>query len=74
MEPHNRYLQAQNLMNIPTYILFVVAPLNLVLNWLLVSRPSIRSVSELTLCRFGVRMRSDWASLVVRWALLLATP
>ena len=31
-----RYLQAQGLMKIPTYVLFLVAPLNLVFNYLLV--------------------------------------
>ncbi|WVQ80696.1 hypothetical protein IAT38_002801 [Cryptococcus sp. DSM 104549] len=34
-----KYLQAQNLMHVPTYTLFLVAPLNLVLNWLLVWGP-----------------------------------
>ena len=32
-----RYLQAQNLMTIPTYISFIVAPVNIGLNLLLVS-------------------------------------
>lgn len=31
-----RYLQAQGLMHIPTYVLFIVSPLNLVFNYLLV--------------------------------------
>ncbi|RSH91040.1 hypothetical protein EHS25_010216 [Saitozyma podzolica] len=34
-----KYLQSQNLMHVPTYILFIVAPLNLVFNWLLVWGP-----------------------------------
>ncbi|WVQ73147.1 hypothetical protein IAR50_002711 [Cryptococcus sp. DSM 104548] len=34
-----KYLQAQNLMHVPTYTLFFVAPLNLFLNWLLVWGP-----------------------------------
>jgi MATE family multidrug resistance protein len=34
-----KYLQAQNIMHIPTYVLFVVAPLNLLLNYLLVWGP-----------------------------------
>ncbi|ODO05207.1 MATE family multidrug resistance protein [Cryptococcus wingfieldii CBS 7118] len=34
-----KYLQAQNLMHVPTYTLFIVAPLNLFLNWLLVWGP-----------------------------------
>ncbi|KIR57117.1 MATE family multidrug resistance protein [Cryptococcus gattii Ru294] len=34
-----KYLQAQNLMHVPTYALFVVAPLNLFMNWLLVWGP-----------------------------------
>ncbi len=34
-----KYLQSQNIMHIPTYVLFVVAPLNVLLNWLLVWGP-----------------------------------
>ncbi|OXG27238.1 MATE family multidrug resistance protein [Cryptococcus neoformans Ze90-1] len=34
-----KYLQAQNLMHVPTYTLFFVAPLNLFMNWLLVWGP-----------------------------------
>ncbi|WVF68910.1 hypothetical protein IAT40_003683 [Kwoniella sp. CBS 6097] len=34
-----KYLQAQNLMHVPTYVLFVVAPLNLVMNYLFVWGP-----------------------------------
>ena len=34
-----RYLQAQGLMHVPTYVLFIVSPLNLVFNYLLV-RPA----------------------------------
>ncbi|KAL7420831.1 ethionine resistance protein [Cryptotrichosporon argae] len=34
-----KFLQAQNLMHIPTYVLFIVAPLNLLLNYLLVWGP-----------------------------------
>lgn len=34
-----KYLQSQNIMHIPTYVLFVVAPVNLILNLLLVWGP-----------------------------------
>ncbi|OCF45939.1 MATE family multidrug resistance protein [Kwoniella heveanensis CBS 569] len=34
-----KYLQAQNLMHVPTYVLFVVAPLNLVMNYAFVWGP-----------------------------------
>jgi MATE family multidrug resistance protein len=33
---HYRYLQAQGLVNVPTYVLFIVSPLNLVFNYLFV--------------------------------------
>lgn len=33
----DRYLQAQGLMKVPTYVLFIIAPLNVVMNYLLVS-------------------------------------
>ncbi|BEJ17903.1 hypothetical protein CspHIS471_0701710 [Cutaneotrichosporon sp. HIS471] len=35
-----KYLQSQNIMHIPTYVLFVVAPINLLLNLLLVWGPA----------------------------------
>ncbi|RXK35738.1 MATE family multidrug resistance protein [Tremella mesenterica] len=35
-----KYLQSQNLMHIPTYVLFIAAPINLVLNYLLVWGPA----------------------------------
>ncbi|ORY25646.1 mate-domain-containing protein [Naematelia encephala] len=34
-----KYLQSQNLMHVPTYILFIVAPINLLMNWLFVWGP-----------------------------------
>ncbi|WVR06419.1 hypothetical protein IAU60_003450 [Kwoniella sp. DSM 27419] len=40
-----KYLQAQNLMHVPTYILFVVAPINVVMNYLFVWGPDF--------CRIG---------------------
>ncbi|WWC88469.1 uncharacterized protein L201_003380 [Kwoniella dendrophila CBS 6074] len=40
-----KYLQAQNLMHVPTYILFFVAPTNLVMNYLFVWGPDF--------CRLG---------------------
>lgn len=33
----SRYLQAQGLMKVPTYVLFFIAPLNVAMNYLLVS-------------------------------------
>ncbi|ORX37338.1 mate-domain-containing protein [Kockovaella imperatae] len=35
-----KYLQAQNLMQVPTYVLFIVAPFNILLNYLLVWGPN----------------------------------
>ncbi|KAL1413067.1 ethionine resistance protein [Vanrija albida] len=34
-----KYLQAQNVLNVPTIVLFIVAPINLLLNWALVWGP-----------------------------------
>ncbi|WVQ96425.1 hypothetical protein IAU59_003530 [Kwoniella sp. CBS 9459] len=34
-----KYLQAQNLMHVPTYVLFIVAPINLLMNYLFVWGP-----------------------------------
>jgi hypothetical protein len=69
-----RYLQSQNLMHVPTYILFIVAPLNLVFNWLLVRRtgPSARGRFERYLIgfRFGALTPSDWDSPAAHWPLL----
>jgi hypothetical protein len=71
-----RYLQSQNLMHVPTYILFIVAPLNLVFNWLLVRRSgsllvvNCRCERCLIGFRSGVLTLSDLDSPAAHWPLL----
>jgi Na+-driven multidrug efflux pump len=56
-------------MNVPTYVLFIVAPLNLLFNWLLVSVKPSQIVDQR---RSGDPIRSAWALWAARWQLLSA--
>ena len=66
-----RYLQAQGLMHVPTYVLFIVSPLNLVFNYLLVCQLALElrfaSPWRLADSRSGDLMRFGSALSVAPW-------